>query len=129
MRLRLLAFISMFVLLGLVNLASPCVAQDRPTDVTPLTPSKTIEQEISGGQAQSFSVTLKQGQFLRAVATSHDIDVVVMLYGPDGQKLLTVDLLKYSKKTRPTLSLRLRDHHVILPTWQAPVHDWGLQGS
>jgi len=85
----------MFVLLGLVNLASTCVAQDNATDVTPLAAGTTIEREISGGQTQSFLVGLRQGQFLRAVATSHDIDVAVMLYGPDGQKLLNVDLLKY----------------------------------
>src|SRR6185295_582086 len=70
-------------------------AQEKPADVSPLTPGKTIDRQINGGQTQSFTVILQTGQLLRAVTTSRDIDVVATLYGPDGQKLLTVDLLKY----------------------------------
>src|ERR1051325_10258023 len=70
-------------------------AQEKPADLSPLTPGKRVDRQISGGQTQSFAVTLQQGQLLRAVATSTDINVATTLYGPDGQKLLTVDLLIY----------------------------------
>src|SRR4029077_10303321 len=70
-------------------------AQEKPPDISPLIPGKSVERQISGGQTQSFTLTLQPGQLLRAVTTSGDIDGVATLYGPDGQKLLTVDLLKY----------------------------------
>src|SRR4029077_14167991 len=63
--------------------------------ICPLSPGKSVERQISGRQTQSSTLTLPPGQLLRAVTTSRDIHVVATLYGPDGQKLLTVDLLKY----------------------------------
>lgn len=75
--------------------AGVCAAQKKHPRVSQLTSGKPIDRQIKGGETQSFLVTLKQGQFLRAVVDSQDIDVIATLYAPAGQKLLTVDLLKY----------------------------------
>ena len=70
-------------------------AQEKSLDVRQLTPGKTVEREITGGSTHFFLVTLQRGQFLHAVVNSRNIDVVATVFGPDGQKLLTADLLKY----------------------------------
>ena len=56
---------------------------------------KTIEREIKGGQMHAYGVTLRRGEFLRAVVTPQGVDVLATLIGPDGKVLLTGDLLKY----------------------------------
>jgi tetratricopeptide (TPR) repeat protein len=83
------------ILVALVLAIASSAAQEKQGEVRQLAPGQTVEREIAGGETRSYRVTLLQGQFLRAVVNSHDIDVVATFYGPDGQKLLTVDLLKY----------------------------------
>jgi CHAT domain-containing protein/tetratricopeptide (TPR) repeat protein len=75
--------------------AARVAAQNKQSEVCTLVPGQTVEREIAGGEAHSYVLTLRQGQFLRAVANSTDIDIVVTLIGPGEEKLLTVDLLKY----------------------------------
>lgn len=70
-------------------------AQEKPLDTLQLTPGQTSERELTGGNTQTFVVTLLRGQFLHAVVNSRNVDVVATVYAPDGQKLLTADLLKY----------------------------------
>ncbi|MBC7929937.1 MAG: tetratricopeptide repeat protein, partial [Rubrivivax sp.] len=62
---------------------------------TELESGKTVEREIKGGEAHAYTVTLRRGEFLRAVATSQDVDVLATVYRPGGEKLLASDLLKY----------------------------------
>src|SRR2546423_1482933 len=61
----------------------------------PLKAGKTIKREIKGGDTHTYTFTLRRGEFLRAVATSHGVDVLATLYGPGGKELLTVNLLNY----------------------------------
>jgi CHAT domain-containing protein len=61
----------------------------------PLAAGQTITREIKGGEAHTYSITLRAGEFLRVVATSQGVDLGVTLYGPGDENLLAVDLLRY----------------------------------
>src|SRR2546421_9084682 len=65
------------------------------TDPISLASGATITREIKGGEAHSYRVALKLGEFLHANVEQQGVDLAVMLYGPAEEKLLTVDLLKY----------------------------------
>jgi CHAT domain-containing protein/Tfp pilus assembly protein PilF len=56
-----------------------------------LEPGKPIERELAGGRMHAYQLTLVAGQFLHLVVDQRGIDVVVILYGPDGKKLVEVD--------------------------------------
>jgi CHAT domain-containing protein len=60
-----------------------------------LTLGENVTRELKGGEAHSYRVSLKRGEFLRAVVEQKSVDIVVSLYGPAEEKLLTVDLLNY----------------------------------
>ena len=65
------------------------------SDLVLLTSGATLTRELKGGETHAYHVSLKRGEFLRAVVEQKGIDVTVSLYGPEEAKLLTVDLLKY----------------------------------
>src|SRR6185369_13061070 len=50
-----------------------------------------VERELRGGQADSYRVTLKAGEFLHAAVNQNGIDVVVAIFGPDGKQLSESD--------------------------------------
>src|SRR5258705_705861 len=66
-------------------------AQNKQDEVRTLKPGETVERELSGGAADHYRINLKSGDFLRAIIEQQGIDVVVVLVGPDGKKLLVVD--------------------------------------
>jgi CHAT domain-containing protein/predicted negative regulator of RcsB-dependent stress response len=81
-----------------LNLArsSPQQAQQNTSapssqQVTVLELGKPIERELAGGQSHSYQLTLAAGQLLYAVVEQRGIDVVVILFGPDGKKWAEVD--------------------------------------
>ena len=93
--------INVFLLTGNVGSASAGCSLTRPI-VQPLPQSqetqnatlemgKPVERELSGGQSHSYQIQLTKGQFVHVVVDQRGIDVVVALYGPDGQKLTEVD--------------------------------------
>lgn len=47
---------------------------------------RPLRGELKGGESTSFVLDLKAGQFARIVVTQQDVDVVVSLFGPDGQR-------------------------------------------
>jgi CHAT domain-containing protein/Tfp pilus assembly protein PilF len=53
--------------------------------------SKPIERELSGGESHFYKVTVSSGQFLHIVVRQLGIDVVVVLFAPDGKKISEVD--------------------------------------
>ncbi|MEA2206049.1 MAG: hypothetical protein QOE77_2825 [Blastocatellia bacterium] len=72
--------------------ASPHVAQDpKAIEVRGLSMGLPVEQQLSGGEAHSYRVSLRAGQYLRVVVVQKGIDVVVSLFGPDETKLSVVD--------------------------------------
>jgi CHAT domain-containing protein/tetratricopeptide (TPR) repeat protein len=58
-----------------------------------LEPGKPIKREIAGGQAQHYQIMLLSHQFLQVVVNQLDIDVVVIVFGPDDKKILEADSL------------------------------------
>ena len=51
---------------------------------------QTHRGELKGGERNSFGIDLRAGQFAHVVVTQQDVDVVVTLFGPDGQRLRVV---------------------------------------
>ena len=62
---------------------------------------KTVQHELAGGQSHSYTVRLEAGQFLHAVVTQLGVDVLLRLFGPDGQKLAEVDTIASSVGSEP----------------------------
>jgi CHAT domain-containing protein/tetratricopeptide (TPR) repeat protein len=56
-----------------------------------LKPNAVIERELKGGEKHSYQISLDSGQFLHAVVDQKGIDVVVVLFGPDGKQITKVD--------------------------------------
>ncbi len=69
----------------------PAPAANQQMDVRTLEQGKPIERALSGGQIHSYQTTLAAGQYLHVVVEQRGIDVVVVLFGPDGKKLVEVD--------------------------------------
>jgi CHAT domain-containing protein/Tfp pilus assembly protein PilF len=59
--------------------------------VSPLKPGEPFERELAGGQTHTYQLLLASNQFLHVVVDQRGIDVLVVLFGPDGQKLAEVD--------------------------------------
>jgi CHAT domain-containing protein len=53
--------------------------------------SKPIEQTINAGEAHSYNLTLKAGQYAQLGVDQRGVDVVVSIYTPDGTKVVQVD--------------------------------------
>lgn len=66
------------------------VRQETST-VTRLVPGKSEERVMSGGQSETFELTVPGGNFLQVEVMQRGIDVVVSLLAPDGRELLNVD--------------------------------------
>lgn len=67
--------------------SSPSFWQN-PTD---LTRGTTIERELSGGQTHSYQLSLTEAQYLYVVVDQRGIDVVLVLFSPEGKKLSELD--------------------------------------
>jgi CHAT domain-containing protein/tetratricopeptide (TPR) repeat protein len=76
----------------LESLGPPTNTQEsKPADVQDLKLRAPIEQELKGGEAHKYRVMLAVGQYLEVVVEQKGIDVVIKLFGPDGQKISEVD--------------------------------------
>lgn len=62
-------------------------------EVRPITPGQTVERELRGGETQTYSITLRQGQFLRIKVEQSGIDVAATLRSAAGAELVKVNLL------------------------------------
>jgi CHAT domain-containing protein len=52
---------------------------------------KPVERELSGGLSHIYKITMSPGQFLHIVVRQRGIDVVVVLFAPDGKKISEVN--------------------------------------
>jgi CHAT domain-containing protein/tetratricopeptide (TPR) repeat protein len=50
-----------------------------------------VEKELRGGETHSYRVSLKPGQFLHALIEQKGIDVVAVVFGPDGKQVSESD--------------------------------------
>ena len=60
-------------------------------DSTSLEPGKSVENEISGGQTQSYRITLSGGQFVSVIVQQRGIDVIEKLFASDGKLVAQFD--------------------------------------
>jgi CHAT domain-containing protein/tetratricopeptide (TPR) repeat protein len=74
------------------TLAAQTTAQEsKPSDVRELKLGAPIERELAGGEAHSYRVSLRAGQYLQVLVDQKGIDAAVSLFAPDGKKLSEVD--------------------------------------
>ncbi len=71
------------------DLQQPAV-QPAPTE---LLPGTTLEQNITGAEAHTYTVTLDQDDFLHLVVEQQGVDVTLRLLGPDGSLSLEQNTL------------------------------------
>lgn len=64
-------------------------AQEMGTPVK-LSLGRPLRGELKGGERTSFGIDLRTGQFVHLVVTQQDVDVIITLFGPDGQLLRMV---------------------------------------
>jgi CHAT domain-containing protein/Tfp pilus assembly protein PilF len=50
-----------------------------------------IEREMSGGQIHTYEILLSARQFLYAVADQQGIDLVIVVFSPDGKQIFEID--------------------------------------
>lgn len=73
------------------SLAQASVAAQGEKDVRLLELGKAIERELAGGQQHAYQITLSAGRYLNVVVEQRGIDVVEVLFGPDGKQLIETD--------------------------------------
>ncbi|HKQ77181.1 MAG TPA: CHAT domain-containing tetratricopeptide repeat protein [Blastocatellia bacterium] len=54
-------------------------------------PGRPVERELKGGEVHQYQVEMEAGQFLHAIVDQRGIDVVVIVFAPNGQKVFEVD--------------------------------------
>ncbi|MEW6736680.1 MAG: CHAT domain-containing tetratricopeptide repeat protein, partial [Acidobacteriota bacterium] len=52
---------------------------------------KTIERELKGGETHSYIIALNTGEYLHTLVQQKGIDVVVLLFSPEGRQIIEVD--------------------------------------
>jgi hypothetical protein len=53
-------------------------------DIRALEPGKPLKREMASGQRHAYQIRLDAGQFLKVIVEQQGIDVVVQIYGPNG---------------------------------------------
>lgn len=62
-----------------------------------------MERELKGGETHSYRILLTEGDFFHALVEQKAIDVIVILYGPDGELLANTDSPNDRWGTEPIL--------------------------
>jgi CHAT domain len=52
-----------------------------------LTPEAPVESALAGGETHAYRITLASGQFLRVVVEQRGLDLVMVVFGPDGRQV------------------------------------------
>jgi len=87
------------------NAQNPTAAPPNPpTQNTEALPAFSAqERPLSAGETQSYRLTLTSGQFFYALVEQKEIDVKVILFGPDGQQISDTDSPNDKWGTEPVL--------------------------
>jgi CHAT domain-containing protein/tetratricopeptide (TPR) repeat protein len=75
----------------LVIVSGSLAAYAQQHDWSNLQTLTATERELKGGETNSYRVNLAAGQFFQAVVEQKGIDVVVVLFGPDGKQIAESD--------------------------------------
>ena len=79
------------VVLLIAGTAESSAATQSQTATIPVELSKPIERTINAREAHSYTLTLTAGQYAYLTVDQRDVDVVVSIYAPDGNKVVRVD--------------------------------------
>ncbi len=60
-------------------------------EISPLEPGSPINRNMSGRQQHTYSIFLQENQYLHLTVNQIQIDVVVRVFGPEGQEVTLVD--------------------------------------
>ncbi|MBO0721934.1 MAG: tetratricopeptide repeat protein, partial [Blastocatellia bacterium] len=60
-------------------------------EVRGLEAGRAVERELSGGQSHFYEIGMASGQYLRLVVDQRGIDVMVLLFAPNGEKRVEMD--------------------------------------
>ena len=60
-------------------------------ELAPLEIGKPLERALAGGQSHPYQLSIAAGQYLHIIVEQRGIDIVLMLFGPDGKKMIEVD--------------------------------------
>lgn len=63
----------------------------KQAEVGELKQGQPIERELAGSEAHTYRIALISGQYVKATIEQRGIDLVVKLFGADGQKIVEVD--------------------------------------
>ncbi|MCY7377147.1 MAG: CHAT domain-containing protein [Pyrinomonadaceae bacterium] len=80
---RLLFFVLIIIQLSIFNFAQ--------STNQPLEQGKPVERELKGGETHAYSIQLKTNQLLNLIVDQRGIDVIVILFAPDGKQLAEID--------------------------------------
>lgn len=89
-RVLLLVAISLLCFIGFGSYVkfpfnSAAIAQEKPK-ATPLVAGSAVSQEIAPGTSKTYEVSLKQGQYLGLTLQKSDLQLMVTLQNPQGEK-------------------------------------------
>jgi CHAT domain-containing protein/tetratricopeptide (TPR) repeat protein len=65
--------------------------QQSQTRPEPLVPNTPIERKLSGGESHLYEINLTANQFLRLLVEQRGVDVVVIIFSPEGARVREVD--------------------------------------
>ncbi len=88
---RLLFFVLIIIQLSVFNHAQIKQESANQQIASKLEKGVPIERELKGGEVHAYAITLDAGQFVKTVVDQRGIDVVVVLFAPDGKQLAEVD--------------------------------------
>src|ERR1044071_281833 len=67
------------------------IAEQKEPKATFLELQKPIERELTGGESHYYQLELQSGQYFHLVVEQKGIDVVVLVFAPDGKQIIEVD--------------------------------------
>ncbi len=70
---------------------APPQAGRNGSENSPLSAGTDVVRTIAGHERHAYSVALRAGDALHVVVTQHDVDVALVLFDPQGRRLLAVD--------------------------------------
>lgn len=92
--------IVVFLVLSVTRADAQSLAQ-RESTTLPLELGKPIERSIAAGETQSYTLTLSLDQYAHIVVDQRGVDLVVVVYGPDGARIVQVDSPNYNYGVEP----------------------------
>lgn len=100
-------------------------------DWSRLPPLAPVERELKGGETHSYRVSLKANQFLHAVVEQREIDVLIVLFGPDGKQISESDSPNDRWGTEPIVLLApaTGDYRIDVrsPSARAPAGSYAIK--